>query len=619
MHTTSTVSQRIHREQVRLLYRSTPRTVSVTAIAAGFLGFLQWPFIQHNIIIIWLGVIACILIFRIYLYQKYQKSTQQTQPWEDRYIHTTIVAGLAWGAAGIWLLPGEHFEAQAVTIVILAGMAAGAMTAYAVHHLAAHIFIGLSMTPLILSFLTQATPVSLSFAFMCSVFMFFLILSAKNIYLTHLENIALRIKSEQREQVLQRSNDFIQRHAKILEMIANGEPAADIYDAIALLYESKYPGLRCSMLELQGDTLIHAGAPSLPQSYCDAVHGLKNGPDIGSCGTSTFTGKRVLVEDIATDPKWEKLKDIALPHGLRCCWSEPIKSKHGAILGAFGMYYNHPALPGKEELADLQAAARLAAIVMERQQREVLLQKMYSAFEHVHDAIIIANLDAKLEYVNPAFERMTGYSAQEAVGQFISILRSNKHPESFYRQLEENDKAGKYWQGEIIIKRKDGTLLEVERTVSPVFDSHGKPVFLVAIQRDLTEHKIMEAKFIQAQKMEAIGTLVGGIAHDFNNILAGILGNTYLLQTRLQHNPETHSLLERIEQSTERAADLIQQMLTFARKDSVQMKPLNISDLSQKVFKLIRSSIPENIETLLEITSPDIYIHGDKTQVHQIY
>ncbi|NQZ80795.1 MAG: EAL domain-containing protein [Colwellia sp.] len=164
-----------------------------------------------------------------------------------------------------------------------------------------------------------------------------------------------------------KAKQFEERHNKIIEMIAKGKPVSEIYIEIALLYEERHPGLRCSMLELEGNILKHGGAPSLPKGYCDAVNGLVNGPGVGSCGTSTFTGQRVLVENIETDPKWAKLKHVALPYGMRCCWSEPIKNAAGKVLGAFGMYYDYPALPNKEESKDLVSASRLAGIVMERE------------------------------------------------------------------------------------------------------------------------------------------------------------------------------------------------------------------------------------------------------------
>ncbi len=165
-------------------------------------------------------------------------------------------------------------------------------------------------------------------------------------------------------------------NAEILEMIAIGCPVSDIYNAIALMYEGRHPGMRCSMLELHDNKLMHGGAPSLPKEYCEAVHGLESGPSIGSCGTATYTGKRVLVENIETDPKWEKIKHVALPHGMRCCWSEPIKNSDGRVLGAFGMYYNYPALPDDEESNDLKSAARLAGIAMERDQAQKRIREL---------------------------------------------------------------------------------------------------------------------------------------------------------------------------------------------------------------------------------------------------
>ncbi|MET0006010.1 MAG: EAL domain-containing protein [Candidatus Thiodiazotropha sp.] len=173
-----------------------------------------------------------------------------------------------------------------------------------------------------------------------------------------------------------KTESYLAKNAEILELIATGEPAPVIYNQIALMYEGRHPGMRCSMLELEDGKLLHGGAPSLPKEYCDAVHGLEYGPNVGSCGTSTYTGHRVLVENIETDPKWAKIKGFALPHGMRSCWSEPIKNSSGKVLGAFGMYYNHPALPNDEELEDLKSAARLAGIVMERDQAQKRIREL---------------------------------------------------------------------------------------------------------------------------------------------------------------------------------------------------------------------------------------------------
>ncbi|MDF1659566.1 MAG: ATP-binding protein [Verrucomicrobiales bacterium] len=189
---------------------------------------------------------------------------------------------------------------------------------------------------------------------------------------SHLD-ITARIKSEQ----------FIVATSEILEMIATREPAIDIYEAVAHLYESRHPGLRCSMLELENNTLIHAGAPSLPAEYCDTLDGVEIGPEIGSCGTATYFGKRVLVEDIETDPKWQAFKHVALPHGMRACWSEPVKSSTGEVLGTFAMYSDVPALPTEAQSKDLASAARLAGIIMEREKSERELNRYKDHLEEL--------------------------------------------------------------------------------------------------------------------------------------------------------------------------------------------------------------------------------------------
>ena len=209
-----------------------------------------------------------------------------------------------------------------------------------------------------------------------------------------------------------KSEQYVIDTSKILKMIATREPASDIYDAIALLYESRHPGLRCSMLVLVGNKLKHGGAPSLPKEYCDAVDGLEYGPCVGSCGTSTYTGKRVLVENIETDPKWEKIKHVALPHGMRCCWSEPIKNSMGHVLGAFGMYYNFPKLPNEAESIDLESAARLAGIIMEREKSE---KELYQYRQHLEE--LVAKRTSELEEAKKEAEE-----ANQSKGLFLANM-----------------------------------------------------------------------------------------------------------------------------------------------------------------------------------------------------
>ncbi|WP_426360351.1 bifunctional diguanylate cyclase/phosphodiesterase [Pseudocolwellia sp. HL-MZ19] len=180
---------------------------------------------------------------------------------------------------------------------------------------------------------------------------------------------------------------FERRYNNVLKMIAQGEPAVDVYNEVIHIYEGRHTGIRCCMIELEGNILKHGSAPSLPVEYSEAIDGLINGPNIGSCGASTYTGKRVVVEDITIDPKWSTIKNIVLPYGVRSCWSEPVISSIGEVLGTFAMYKDYPGVPNKEESFDLSAAARLTSIVMERDKN----QKRIKLLAYTDELTCLAN------------------------------------------------------------------------------------------------------------------------------------------------------------------------------------------------------------------------------------
>ena len=258
--------------------------------------------------------------------------------------------------------------------------------------------------------------------------------------------------------------------------------------------------------------------------------------------------------------------------------------------------------------------------VTERKQTDKLLRKLSQAIEQAGESIVITDREGIIEYSNPAFTKLSGYSAEEAVGQSPAMLNSHSQNDDFYEEMWKTITSGQVWHGKIVDRKKDGSFYPAMLTISPINDQSGDEsgyTHFVGIQSDLTQLEEMEEQFHQAQKMEAIGTLVGGIAHDFNNMLAGITGNLYLVK-RKQKSPETLQKLANIEQLSLRAADMIKQLLTFARKDQVEMKALPFSSFIKETLQFLHSSVPENIEMEKDMCSDELPVHGDATLLHQI-
>ena len=240
------------------------------------------------------------------------------------------------------------------------------------------------------------------------------------------------------------------------------------------------------------------------------------------------------------------------------------------------------------------------------------------AVEQSADVIVVTDREGTIQYVNPAFERITGYSREETIGKNPRVLRSGKHDEAFYRELWDTLTRGEVWTGRFINRKKDGSLIEEDATISPLRDSSGEIVNYVATKRDVTELVSLERQVRMAQKMESVGTLAGGIAHDFNNALTGIVGFGELLRNRMAGDEQALHDLGEILRCADRATTLTRQLLTFARRQIIEPVNLNLSTVIADLMKLIGKVVGEHIEvkTSLEKNVPTIY--ADRGQIEQV-
>jgi PAS domain S-box-containing protein len=254
----------------------------------------------------------------------------------------------------------------------------------------------------------------------------------------------------------------------------------------------------------------------------------------------------------------------------------------------------------------------------DRRVAEEARARLEMAVEQAGESIVITDTDGRIEYVNPAFERISGYSRTEAIGRSTDFLKHEASDPALYQQLRTAMGNEQDWTGLIVNRRKDGTLYEEEAVISPVRDSSGHVVNFVAVKRDVTNERMMEEQLRQAQKMEAVGRLAGGVAHDFNNILTAILGYTDLLLTRApEADPVRRGLLE-IRNAGDRAANLTRQLLAFSRRQVLQPKVTNLNEVVTGIDRLLRRLIGEHIYIRTHLTERLGNVKIDPGQIEQV-
>ena len=273
----------------------------------------------------------------------------------------------------------------------------------------------------------------------------------------------------------------------------------------------------------------------------------------------------------------------------------------------------------KERTAELSIAnALLLKEIDERKQTEKEKIQLATAVDQAAEAIMITDTQGVIEYVSPAFQHITGYTYDEAVGKKPDILKSGQHDEAFYQKMWAALESGEVWRSHFIDKRKDGKLFEAEVTISPVRDAWGEITNYVAVNRDVTHEVMMEKHLRQTQKMEAIGTLAGGIAHDFNNILAGIMGYTEMCLYDTPEGSQMYRWLKRALQACERGKALVNQILMFSRAEETEQRPMYIKVIVKEALKLLQSTIPSTIKIRHEINDEAGAIIADTTEIHQV-
>jgi PAS domain S-box-containing protein len=276
------------------------------------------------------------------------------------------------------------------------------------------------------------------------------------------------------------------------------------------------------------------------------------------------------------------------------------------------------AFPIRDEAGKIIRVVGLAEDITERKGADHTSMRLAAAVEQTGDSIMITDTKGVIQYVNPAFERITGYSKQEVIGQNPRILKSKKTSPETYEELWTTLKRGETWSGQLTNQRKDGSLYEERVTISPIRDSTGEIVNYAAVKQDITQRLQLEDQFRQAQKMEAVGKLAGGVAHDFNNLLTVITGYCDLALRKLKSGDPLRQNIDEIKKAGDRAAALTRQLLAFSRKQVLEPKVLETNAIISELVKMLQRLIGEDIHLDVSLRPGIGSIRADPGQIEQV-
>jgi PAS domain S-box-containing protein len=301
---------------------------------------------------------------------------------------------------------------------------------------------------------------------------------------------------------------FERGQREVLELIAAGAPLTKQLERIVLLIEAQAPGMTCSILLLERaqGRLRSGAAPHLPAEFVRAIESAQIGPREGSCGSAAFLGERVIVEDIATHENWTKYRELPLAHGLNACWSTPILSSAGQVLGTFAMYFGEPRGPNEREIHWIERATHIAAIAIQREINEAKIRLHAQVHDLVSDVIFYIGVEPGQRFrflsINPAFGQATGLSDEQVVNRLVEHVIPEPSLSvvlGHYRQAI-IEKRTVRWQE---ITPYPAGVKHGEATITPIFSAAGECTHLMGTVHDVTEqHRAQEKIAAQAALLD---------------------------------------------------------------------------------------------------------------------
>lgn len=424
---------------------------------------------------------------------------------------------------------------------------------------------------------------------------------------------------------------------RLLEMIATSAPLTATLDGLVRLIETQIPDTTCSILLLDTDGQhLHLGAaPSLPDAYNAAIDGIAIGPNVGSCGTAAFRREPIYVSDIASDPLWTNYKELALGHGLRACWSTPIMTHHGELLGTFAMYHRDICKPGTSEKRIVGMATHIATIAIQAERSQQRLQQQLFFMQQLVDAIPcpIFFKDAQGRYLggNQSYEALIGMPREQFIGKTVYDVAPRELAEKYIiadQSLYDNPGSQVY---EATLRGADGSTRNVMFHKATFSNADGSPGGLVGAIMDITEVKRAEARWNMAAREAEIANraksnFLAQMSHELRTPLNAIIGFSEAMKLEIfgpLTNPFYQSYAADIHQSGHLLLSLINDILDLSKieagKQQLSVEPLDLRDLMTGAVHLVERHAREaQVRLTLDMAEHGPALTADRRAVIRI-
>ncbi len=390
---------------------------------------------------------------------------------------------------------------------------------------------------------------------------------------------------------------LLDRQTAVLELLASGAPLPMVLTKVVTALEELIDGARCSILLLDPltATLHHGAAPTLPASYADEIDGMSIGPDAGSCGACAYLGYPVVAEDITVDKRWEKFRAIAMPHGLRACWSSPIRGQSGTT-GTFAVYHDYAHQPSSREQALVVRFTHLASVAIDHASLFGALAESEERFRHAFEdsavGMALTDLTGRFIKVNLALCEMLRRSETDLLGTCISeVLRPatvGGDPAVLLQDVASARCESAHFEARAL--RSDGRIGRVAVAASVVRGAAGLPVHLSLNLADVTQRHAAEherrarreaevARAVAEAASQAKSEFLTALSHELRTPLQAVAGFAELLGTLDLPAQRRVAALAHIQGATAHITSLVDDVLDIAKIEAGAL-PVHLTDVA---------------------------------------